>query len=171
MHSMVAGTVVDVTPETSAQLAARLAARWFDEWSVGEVFETRSHRMDQGRMIEFAEEFDPQRFHIDVAAATESIYGGLIASGWHSTAVMMRLLTEFLGPSSIGASGIDRLRWVVPVRPNDEVRLRFIVLDVEPSVRKPDRGVVNARCELVNQDDIVVMSLEPRMLLLRRPNT
>lgn len=145
------------------------AERWLDDWTVGEVVESRTHRMDEQRIIEFAREFDPQRFHVDATKAERTIYGGLIASGWHTGSVMMRLLTEFLGESSLGSGGGEALRWSAPVRPDDELRLRLTVLAIEPSTRRPDRGTMRVRCELLNQHDAVVMSLEPALLLARRP--
>lgn len=147
-----------------------LQDRWYDDFEVGEVFVTSDHLMDEERIISFASEFDPQRFHIDPEAARDSIYGGLIASGWHTGSVMMKLLATTLGPSSLGSPGLDRLRWLAPVRPGDRLRLRVTVLDKRPSVSKPDRGQLVYRNELLNEDDVVVMSLEPTMFMLRRPS-
>ncbi|MDA3039719.1 MAG: MaoC family dehydratase [Actinomycetota bacterium] len=148
-----------------------LRERWFDDFEVGEEFEIGSHLMTQERIVSFAEEFDPQRFHVDVEAARETIYGGLIASGWHTGAVMMKLLATPLGPSSLGSPGGRELKWLAPVRPGDELRLRITVLDANPSTSKPDRGVVVYRNDVLNQRDQIVMSFESVMLLLRRPGT
>lgn len=143
--------------------------RWFEDWSTGDVFEGRTHRMEAQRMLDFAREFDPQPFHVDAEAAAASIYGGLIASGWHTGAVMMRLLTEFLGPASMGSPGGNELRWTAPVRAGDDLHLRIEVLDVVPSTSKPDRGVLVTRAEVRNQDDVPVMSFTGRLLMRRRP--
>ena len=143
--------------------------RWYDNFEVGEVFETSSHLMEEERIISFASEFDPQHFHVDPVAARDTIYGGLIASGWHTGSVMMKLLTTTLGPSSLGSPGGDRLRWLAPVRPGDRLRLRITVLDKRLSASKPDRGLLFYRNELLNQDDVLVMSLEPTMFMLREP--
>lgn len=138
---------------------------------VGETFETESHLMTEERIIAFAREFDPQRFHVDPVAARDTIYGGLIASGWHSGSVLMRLLTTTLGPASLGSPGCDKLRWPAPVRPGDELRLRVTVLAKTPSSSKPDRGILVYRNELFNQKGEVVMSLESTMLCRRDPSS
>ncbi len=148
-----------------------LPERWFDDYSVGEVFEVPEERLvTEERIVEFAREFDPQPFHIDPDAAASSIYGGLIASGWHTGSVLMKLLTSTLGPSSLGSPGCDKLRWTAPVRPGDRLTLRVTVLDARPSSSKPDRGVLRYFNELRNQRDEVVMTLESTMFLLRRPD-
>lgn len=124
--------------------------------------------MAAGRIVEFASEFDPQRFHVDPEAAANTIYGGLIASGWHTGSVMMRMLTELLGPASLGSPGGRELRWLHPVRPDDVLRLRAEVLAVRASERRPDRGTVTLQLEVLNQADAVVMRFEPDLLLARR---
>jgi acyl dehydratase len=146
-----------------------LRERWFDDLTVGEVFETGSHLMTEERIISFATEFDPQPFHVDPVAARDTIYGGLIASGWHTGSVLMKLVATLLGPASLGSPGCDSLRWLVPVRPGDELTLRMTVLEVRPSTSKPDRGIVRWGNELVNQRGEVVMTLEAMMLLRRDP--
>ncbi len=147
-----------------------LNERWFEDYTVGEVVDVPGERlMVEDRMIEFAREFDAQPFHIDPEAAAGSIYGGLIASGWHTGSVLMSLLAGIMGPSSLGSPGCDSLRWVAPVRPGDRLRLRFEVLDSRPSASKPDRGVLRFGNELSNQDGQVVMTLESTLFLLRRP--
>ncbi len=146
-----------------------ISERWFEDWTVGEVIEAGIYRMEQDRMIEFAKEFDPQVFHTDPEAAASTVYGGLIASGWHTAAVMMRLLTDLLGPASMGSSGGERLLWPAPVRPGDVLRLRVTVVDVIASTSKPDRGVVKIVSELISQDDVVVLSFEPAMFQRRNP--
>ena len=147
------------------------AERWFDDFEIGDVYQSPAHVMSQERIISFASEFDPQRFHIDPVAAADSPYGGLIASGWHTGSVMMRLITGALGPSSLGSPGGDRLTWSAPVRPGDELRLRITVIDKRPSASKPDRGLLVWRNEVRNQEGAVVMGLESTMFLLRRPDS
>lgn len=150
--------------------APQLSDRWFDDYTVGEVIDVPGERpMTEERIIEFAREFDPQRFHIDPEAAAESIYGGIIASGWHTGSVLMSLLATTLGPASLGSPGCDSLRWVAPVRPGDRLSLRITVLDARPSSSKADRGVLRYLNELSNQEGQVVMTLESTMFLLRRP--
>jgi acyl dehydratase len=146
-----------------------LRERWFDDFTIGEVFETGAHLMTEERIVSFATEFDPQPFHVDPVAARDTIYGGLIASGWHTGSVLMRLAATTLGPASLGSPGCDKLRWVAPVRPGDELRLRFTVSSMRPSTSKPDRGILVYSNELVNQRDEVVMTLESMMLLRRDP--
>lgn len=150
--------------------APKLSDRWFEDYAVGEVIDVPGERlMTEERIIEFAREFDPQRFHIDPAAAADSIYGGIIASGWHTGSVLMSLLATTLGPASLGSPGCDALRWVAPVRPGDRLSLRITVLDSRPSSSKEDRGVLRYLNELSNQRGEVVMTLESTMFLLRRP--
>ena len=145
--------------------------RWFEDWHVGEVLEIDdTYTLGQDAIIEFASEYDPQVFHLDPVAATDTVYGGLIASGWQTGSIMMRLLTTLVaGESSMGSPGCDELRWKAPVRPGDTLRLRVTVLDSAPSTSKPDRGVIYLGEELLNQDDTVVMTLTARLLLRRRP--
>ncbi len=142
--------------------------RFFEDWSVGEVFETETHGMTAERMLAFAEEFDPQPFHVDPDAADASIYGGLIASGWHTGSVLMRLLTTVLGASSMGSPGVDELRWRAPVRAGDQLRLRITVLETRQSASKPDRGLIRFGEELLNQRDEVVMSLDATLFMKRQ---
>lgn len=147
-----------------------LSERWFDDYRAGEVYETASHLMTEEAIIAFASEFDPQLFHTDPVAAADTIYGGLIASGWHTASVMMKLLTTTLGPSSMGSPGGTELRWLAPVRPGDELRVRVHVLETIPHESKTDRGIVRCRDEVVNQNGTVVLTFTPDMLLKRRPS-
>lgn len=142
--------------------------RYFEDWSIGEVFESAPHEMTAERIHSFAEEFDPQPFHIDPEAAAGSIYGGIIASGWHTGSVLMRLLTTFLGEASMGSPGVDALRWRQPVRADDQLRLRLTVVDIRASASRPDRGIVVFDEELLNQRDDVVMSLTATLFMRRR---
>lgn len=111
-------------------------------------------------ILAFARAYDPQDFHLDEAAARDSLVGGLIASGWHSCALGMRLLAEsvVLQSSSMGSPGIDELRWLRPVRPGDALTSTLTVLESRPSVSKPDRGLVRLRLDLANAADERVMS-------------
>ena len=145
-----------------------LTERWYDDYTVGEVFEVGDHLMTEDRIISFASEFDPQIFHTDPEAAKQTVFGGLVASGWHTGSVLMKLLSTTLGPSSLGSPGGESLRWLAPVRPGDRLRLRVRVLDKRVSTSNPERGVLRYRTELVNQDDVEVMGLEPTMFILRR---
>lgn len=122
-------------------------------------------------MIAFALEFDPQPFHVDTVAAEESVFGGLIASGWHTGSVLMKLLATTLGESSMGSPGGEQLRWLAPVRPGDELRLVVTVASKRPSESKPDRGVLVYENEVRNQHDEPVMSLVSTMFMKRRPTS
>lgn len=147
-----------------------LSERWFEDYSAGEVIDVPGERrVTEQRIIEFAREFDPQRFHLDPVEAAESVYGGLIASGWHTGSLLMSLLATTLGDSSLGSPGCDSLRWLAPVRPDDRLRLRITVLEARPSSSRPDRGVLRFLNELSNQHGEVVMTVESTMLMLRRP--
>lgn len=124
--------------------------------------------MTQDRMIEFAVEFDPQPFHTDPEAAAESSFGQLVASGWHTGSAMMRLIAGYVGEASMGAIGVDELRWHRPVVPGDELRLTWTVEETRRSQSKPDRGVVRVRQEMKNRDGSVVMSFVALMLFRAR---
>jgi acyl dehydratase len=144
---------------------------YFDDLRVGQVIELGSCSVDRDEVLEFAHRYDPQPFHIDEAAARDSIFGGLIASGWHTGAMVMRLMVDgFLSRSaSMGSPGIDELRWLKPVRPGDTLSARIVVLEVKPSTSKPDRGVARNRWEVTNQDGELVMTMNGMGLFGKRP--
>lgn len=145
--------------------------RWFDDFEAGERFTFGATTIDEAEIIEFGRKFDPQPFHIDPEAARETIFGGLIASGWHTGSIVMRLLNdEFLGPASMGSPGLDELRWLAPVRPGDRLTLVAEVLEVRPSRSKPDRGIVKMAHELVNQDGTTVVRSVANMMIARHPS-
>lgn len=146
--------------------------RYFEDFPVGDVFELGSATITRESIIAFASQYDPQPFHVDEERARESVFGGLIASGWQTAAVFMRLFVDNLlsDAASMGSPGLDEIRWLKPVRPGDTLRARFTVLDAKPSTRKPDRGTVQSFCEMVNQRDEVVMSLKGLHILGRRPH-
>jgi acyl dehydratase len=148
-----------------------MPTRYFEDFKVGDVVESAARTITREEILAFAREFDPQPFHTDEAAARETMYGGLIASGWHSGSLMMRLFYDSLirDAASMGSPGIDELRWVKPVRPGDTLRMRSTVLEVIPSRSRPDRGLVRTLCELRNQDGDVVMSIKPINFFRRRP--
>lgn len=145
--------------------------RWFEDYQAGEVFEFGDHQVTQDEIIEYARRYDPQPFHVDPVAARDSLYGDVIASGWMTAGVAMRMMCDhFIPPASgLGSPGVDHLRWILPVRPGDRLRLRATVLAVQRSRSKPDRGVVTVRQELLNQDGAVVMSLEGKSMHRVRP--
>ena len=144
---------------------------YWEDFTPGRVFEHGSRTLSQDEIIAFAREWDPQRFHTDPEAAEQTPYGGVIASGWHTGCVMMRLMCDaYLNESScIGSPGIDEWRFAAPVRPGDTLRYRATVLEARTSASKPDRGIVKWRWELLNQRDEVVVSQVGTQFFLRRP--
>ena len=146
-------------------------ARYLDDLALGQIFTTNGATITEAEIIDFAWRYDPQPFHLDVGAAARSPYGGLIASGFQTLAVCFRLFIQggiFL-KSSIGSPGIDELRWLAPVRPDDTLHCQVEVLEVRPSGSKPDRGIARLRYQARNQRDEVVLSFIVNHLLLRRP--
>ncbi len=136
--------------------------RYFEDYPEGAVQEFGSIRVEKEELIDFAQRFDPQPFHTDPEAAKQSIYGGLIASGWHTAAIMMRLCVEhYLSRvASLGSPGVDELRWLKPVYPGDELSVRVTILEATRSRSKPDRGLIRSYVEVLNQRREVVMSMK-----------
>lgn len=145
--------------------------KYFDDFVVGEIIELGAVDVTEDAILDFAREFDPQVFHTDPVAAVESPFGGLIASGWHTCSMFMRLLYDGLlsDSSSQGSSGMEELRWLVPVRPGDTLRAVYTVLDAQRSSTKPNRGTVTFRSEMVNQNDEFVLRMVGRGLYGTRP--
>jgi acyl dehydratase len=138
---------------------SQASERYLEDFTVGQTFSSGPLRIDGDRALAFAAEFDPQPFHLDEAAARRSIFGGLIASGWHTAAVTMRLLVESdLRPAGgiIGA-GLDEFRLPRPVRPGDELRVECKVIEVRPSKSRPDQGLIKLRTTTLNQQDEAVL--------------
>ena len=143
---------------------------YFEDLEPGQVVELGSHTVSEEEILAFARQWDPQPFHVDPQAARSSVFGGLIASGWHTGAMWMRLYVDtLLGPSSMGSPGIEELRWLAPVRPGDTLSGRLTILEATPSERREDRGTVRIRGEMVNQDGVTVMSMVSRGHFARRP--
>ena len=145
---------------------------YFEDYLLGTTYECGSVGIDQASIVAFAKEFDPQPFHVDPVAAAAGPYGGLIASGWHTAALVMRLLVEnYLAPeSSLGSAGLDELRWPHPVRPGDTLRVRATVVESRRSLSKPDRGIVKTVVEAANQDGATVMRATAINFILVRPD-
>ncbi|HLH76941.1 MAG TPA: MaoC family dehydratase [Candidatus Binataceae bacterium] len=145
---------------------------FFEDYHVGAIHEFGSARVDEAELIDFASRYDPQYLHIDREAAARGPFGGLIASGWHTASITMRLLVEHFIPaaSSLGSPGIDELRWLLPVRPGDELRVRVTVLEARRSRTKPDRGLLKSLMEVFNQRNELVMSMRAlNFVRLRHP--
>ena len=134
--------------------------RYFEDYVPDSVYEFGSIVMETKEMVDFATRYDPQLFHTDPEAARKSPFGGLIASGWHTCAVSMRLLVDhYLSHvASLGSLGDDELRFLKPVRPGDELSIRVTDLETRRSESKPDRGIVRSLVEVINQHRVVVMS-------------
>jgi acyl dehydratase len=143
---------------------------YFEDFEPGSVFELGNTTVREDEIVAFAGQWDPQPFHLDPAAARASAFGGLIASGWHTGAMWMRLYVDsVLGrAASMGSPGIEELRWLAPVRPGDTLHARLTVLEATPSERHPGRGTIRSRAEMVNQDGVTVMSMVARGHFARR---
>jgi len=146
---------------------------YFDDFTVGRRFTTRGATLSEAQILAFAWEWDPQPFHIDVEAAKDWGYGGLIASGFQTFMVSFRLFYQenVLNSASLGSPGIDELRWTRPVRPGDTISMRAEVKEQRPSQSKPDRGSVRIFYEVLNQNDEVVMSYTTTHILRRQPQS
>ncbi len=145
--------------------------RYFEDYALGTTYDCGSVSIDQADIITFAQKFDPQPFHVDPAAAVAGPFGGLIASGWHTAALVMRLLVRhYLSEeASLGSAGLDELRWPHPVRPGDTLRARATVVESRRSLSKPDRGIIKTVVEAVNQDGRPVMRAIAINFMLVRP--
>lgn len=136
-------------------------AKYLEDIQPGDVSEVGGYTLTEAEIIEFASRFDPQPFHLDAEAGRQTHFGGLVASGWHTASIMMRMMVdEFLSPeTSLGSPGIDELRWLKPVRPGDTLRLRLTVLEARRSRSRPEMGTTRHRMEVLNQKGEVVMSM------------
>ncbi len=145
--------------------------RYFEDYPVGAVYEFGPIEVEETEVIAFASRFDPQAMHIDPAAAAAGPFKGLIASGWHTLSLMMRLMVDnYLSTvAGLASPGVDEVRWVRPVRPGDRLTLRTTVLEARPSRSKPDRGVIFGLMEGINQNGEVVASYRGMNLILKRP--
>jgi acyl dehydratase len=143
---------------------------YLDDFHVGQLFTSGTHRMEIGEIKEFARAFDPQPFHLDEEAARTTLFGGLVASGWHTAAVSMRLQVEGGLPVADGMIGIGgEMSWPQPTRPGDVLCVVSEIKEVTPSRSRPDRGTMRVRSETRNQRDEVVQILDARLLVPRRP--
>jgi acyl dehydratase len=142
----------------------------FEDFTPGRVFEHGPRRLPRGEMMAFAAEFDPQPMHLDEAAAQATMLGGPAASGWYLCCILMRMCVDaFVGNStSMGAPGVDEVRWLLPVRPDDELSLRGTVLETRGSKSRPDMGFVRFEFELFNAKGQRVMTLTTSLMLARR---
>ena len=149
------------------------AILYFEDYVPGRTVDCGTFSVSEAEIIAFAREYDPQPFHTDPVGAAGGPFGGLIASGWQTTSMMMRLLVErFVSPESgLGAAGVDEIRWPKPVRPGDTLHVRASVLEARRSKSKPDRGIVRSLAEVTNQHDETVLRMTAiNFVLLRNPD-
>jgi acyl dehydratase len=145
--------------------------RYFEDFTAGDVFELGARTVTRDEIVAFARQFDPQPFHLDESAAAGGPFGGLVASGWHTAAIFMRLYVDAVlsDTVSMGSPGVEELRWLRPVRPGDTLLGRLTVLETTPSSRRPDRGTLRLGCELLAGDGEVVLAMVARGYFGRRP--
>ncbi len=143
---------------------------YFEDFAAGQEYDLGSRTLDRTAIVDFATEFDPQPFHVDEDAAEQSRYGGLIASGWQTCCVYMRLLCDsfLLQVHSMGSPGVDELRWLGPVRPGDTLSAKLRIDEVRVSKSKPDRGIIMTAGEVRNQDGDLVLTLKSPLMVRRR---
>jgi len=148
-----------------------MTKRYLEDFAVGQVFRSGRKRVDKDEIFAFAKAYDPQLFHLDEAAAQQSPFAGLAASGWHTAAMSMRLIVdgEFKPAGGILGVGFDELSWPRAVRPGDELYVLSEVLDVRPSKSRPDRGMIRVRNTTFNQNDEPVQVFTGNLLVPRRP--
>ena len=146
-------------------------AFYLDDLHVGQRFTSDTHLIDEEQIKAFAKQFDPQPFHLDAEAAKGTLFEGLVASGWHTAAITMRLLVESGMPIAggvIGAGG--EITWPTPTRPGDTLHVESEVLEVKPSRTRPDRGIATVRNETRNQHGDTVQILLAKLVVPRRPS-
>ncbi len=145
---------------------------YLEDFSVGQTFNCSTVVTIQPDEIKaFAAQFDPQPFHLDETAAAASFFGGLVASGWHTAALTMRMIvgSGIRIPGGLIGAGAEELKWPRPVRPGDTLHIISDVIEVRPSKSRPDQGIVKMRTQTMNQEDQLVMSLVANLIVPRRP--
>jgi acyl dehydratase len=165
------GTPPPQTRTLSAQdFAVPIGDRYFEDYTAGAVYEYGYITVSEADILDFARAFDPQPIHVDPQFAAQGPFGGLIASGWHTAGIMMRMFADHClsRVASLASPGIDELRWPAPVRPGDSLRLRATFVEARRSRSKPDRGLVRTKAELINQDDQTVLELTAMNIIRAR---
>jgi acyl dehydratase len=148
-----------------------MSERYLEDFAVGQTFGSGRLRREEKRIKSFAAEFDPQSFHLDPAAAQHTIFRGLVASGWHTAVVTMRLLvgSELRPAGGVVGAGFDEFRWPLPVRPGDELRIESEVIEVRPSKSRPELGLLKVRTTTLNQNGETVQVAVGNLLVPHRP--
>jgi acyl dehydratase len=152
---------------TADSFTVPMHERYFEDYIPGKIYEYGPVRISEEAIVNFAKKYDAQSMHTDPQAAAKGYFGGLIASGWHTTSIAMQLYLENFIPSTLGnaSPGVDEIRWMRPVRPGDALSIRVTVLECRLSESKPSLGMVRVLVEVTNQDGELVMSLKPMSLL------
>lgn len=134
---------------------------YFEDFEPGHMMELKGPTISQEEIVEFASRYDPQPFHVDEEKAKQSVYHGIIASGWHTVSLCMRMICDayLLESASMGSSGVDQVRWLIPVRPGDTLAMRMTVLETNPSRTRPEMGIVRHRWDVFNQNQELVMEM------------
>ena len=145
--------------------------RYYEDLKLGEKFTTTEYEMTEAEIVTFAKQYDPQPFHTDAVAAKQTLFGGLVASGWHTAAVSMRLMVlgEMALDGGVIGRGIEALRWPRPVLPGDRLRVVTEIIDLQPAPLRADRGLLKLRCLTVNQVGKAVQEMTATLLVARRP--
>ena len=142
----------------------------WEDFKIGDVTVYGPRLLTREEIVAFAAEFDPQPAHLDEAAAAATLHGGLAGSGWHSCALMMRMMADgfLLNSTSMGAPGVEEVRWLMPLRPGTQVRLRTTVLETRSSKSRPEMGLTRIRYDLLDDAGAVVTTMTSTMMLGRR---
>jgi len=148
------------------------APRYWDDYEVGQTFDLGSTSFTADEIVDFARQYDPQSFHVDAAAARQSMFGSLIASGWHVTAKLMRLFVDNYVDqrTALGSPGVDEVRWLKPVRPGDTLNASVECAGKVPSKSRPEMGIVHEQWRATNQKGELVMTLKGTNMVRRRPS-
>jgi acyl dehydratase len=150
---------------------------YFEDIAIGDIIRFGPMTISRGETVAFAAEYDPQPFHLSDEAAAQTHFGSLSASGWHTTALFMKMFVAEMQKqpgrqaASLGAMGVDELRWLRPVRPGDALRGESVVIETSPSKSRPEMGIVRNRVTLFNQDDEPVLTMIPIALWRTRPQS
>ena len=147
------------------------APRYWDDYEIGQKFDLGSTSFTADEIVDFARQYDPQSFHVDPAAARQSMFGSLIASGWHVTAKLMRLFVDNYVDqrTALGSPGVDEVRWLKPVRPGDTLNAWVECAGKVPSMSRPEMGIVHEHWRATNQKGELVMTLKGTNMVRRRP--
>ncbi|HEX2116826.1 MAG TPA: MaoC family dehydratase [Alphaproteobacteria bacterium] len=147
-----------------------MAARYFEDFKAGDIFKGGPVDVTQDAIIAYARQFDPQPFHLDPHAAKDSMFGELVASGWHTASMTMRMFatSDMNIINGVIGGGLEQLSWPRPVRPGDRLSLRSEILETRPSRSKPDRGMIRVKVETLNHKGEVVQSFVTQLFVLRR---